>query len=105
MAATQVLSTLKKAGCQLRADCNRLIVRDPKHALTDALREQIRQHKSELLALLQAATSPKQHPHGKVGRHGNPCPECGDTWQWPTTTGEWLCSWCFVLGRRVVREV
>jgi len=33
-------------------------------------------------------------PLGKVGRHGTPCPKCGDTWQWPTSRGGWVCSTC-----------
>jgi hypothetical protein len=49
---------------------------------------------AEALARLQAPAEPP--PRGAVGRHGAPCPQCGDTWQWPTTTGRWVCSGCVV---------
>ena len=45
-----------------------------------------------------------QPPLRIVGRDGAPCPVCGKTWQWPTTANTWVCSWCFVQGRHVIRE-
>jgi hypothetical protein len=47
----------------------------------------------------QPAVSPQASaatpaPLGKVGRHGASCPTCGDTWQWPTSRGGWVCSLC-----------
>jgi hypothetical protein len=89
----------------------------PEGVLTDELLAALRHHKADLLALLRPApVSPAEtdvaavpvasdagpapveteasSPRGQVGRHGMPCPQCGDTWQWPTTSGVWVCSWC-----------
>jgi hypothetical protein len=50
--AAQVLATLTAAGCQVYAEGDALHVRDPHKALTDELRQAIRQHKLAILALL-----------------------------------------------------
>lgn len=47
-----------------------------------------------------------------VGKHGPPCPTCGDTWQWPTYADAllqegikdkrrivYVCATCFVEGK------
>ena len=61
VAVAEVLTALENAGCQLLAAENgKLIVRDPKHALTDALRAQIHQHKEALLDVLHTRTSSHQ---------------------------------------------
>jgi hypothetical protein len=43
---------LTAAGCQFTRVDDRLRVHDPQHVLTDALRQAIRTHKAELLAML-----------------------------------------------------
>jgi hypothetical protein len=43
---------LTVAGCQLTRMDERLRVHDPRHVLTDALRQEIRTHKAKLLAML-----------------------------------------------------
>jgi hypothetical protein len=77
-----LLETLAKANIQLTVSGDKLGIDAPKGALTDDLREAIRQHKAELLALLcQAETSPAS---GEPAGEGKPalCPKCG----WP----EWI---------------
>jgi hypothetical protein len=51
-----------------------------------------------LLTEQETTSSEPEPPLGNVGRHGKPCPVCSDTWQWPTTTGAWICAWCFAGG-------
>jgi hypothetical protein len=92
MRATLLLQALQQRGIELHPEGDTLRYRAPVGALTDELRAQIQAHKAELLGLL--AGTPANEAH--VGRHGRPCPQCGDTWQWPTTSGLWVCSWCFV---------
>jgi hypothetical protein len=87
-----MLETLQQHGIELLPDGDTLRYRARKGALTEALRTQIQEYKPELLALLRGTPVPLGH----VGRHGAPCPCCGDTWQWPTTAGDWVCTWCFV---------
>lgn len=48
-----LVTALITAGCRLIPDRERLRVQDPQHALADELRQGIRQHKQELLALLE----------------------------------------------------
>jgi hypothetical protein len=53
MTALDVFLQLTAAGCSLSREADgRLRVHDPRHILTDALRQQIRQHKTALLAML-----------------------------------------------------
>jgi tubulysin polyketide synthase-like protein len=52
MTALDVCLHLTAAGCQLTRQGDTLRVHDPQYILTDALRQQIRAHKSALLALL-----------------------------------------------------
>lgn len=96
MRGREIVAELIANGCQITADGDTLRVQGPlRSTLTDELREAIRAHKAELLALL--ARSPANDT-GHVGRHGEPCPQCGETWQWPTTSGTWVCSWCICAG-------
>ena len=92
MSATTLLETLQQRGIKLLPDGDTLRYRAPKGALTEALRAQIQEYKPELLAMLRGTPAPLR----EVGRYGAPCPQCGDIWQWPTTSGLWVCSWCFV---------
>jgi hypothetical protein len=50
--AVQVLTTLTAAGCQIHADGDALHIRDPYKALTNDLRQAIRQHKLAILVVL-----------------------------------------------------
>jgi tubulysin polyketide synthase-like protein len=52
MSALDLFLHLTAAGCQLTRVDDRLRVHDPQHALTEALRQAIREHKAALLALL-----------------------------------------------------
>ena len=53
MTPPELFLHLTATGCSLsREEGERLRVRDPQHVLTDALRQQIRQHKAALLAML-----------------------------------------------------
>jgi hypothetical protein len=101
MSAEVMLEELRARGIELFSDGNRLKYRCPSGAMTDNLRQAIREHKAKLITLLTERRTPSPEPEpplGKVGRHGKPCPVCSDTWQWPTTTGAWICAWCFAGG-------
>ena len=53
MSALDLFLYLTAGGCTLsRLDGDRLQIRDPQHILNDALRQQIREHKAALLAML-----------------------------------------------------
>ena len=52
MTALDLFLHLTTAGCQLTRQGDTLRVHDPQHVLTDALRQQIREHKAALLAML-----------------------------------------------------
>lgn len=53
MTAAELLTMLTAAGCRLIPEGEQLRVQDPQHALTDELRQAIRQHKQELLTLVE----------------------------------------------------
>ena len=91
MTAQEVLNAVEQAGGRLTPHGDTLTVEAPA-PLPDVLIELVRQHKADLLALLQDTSKP---PLGKVGRHGLPCHQCGDTWQWPTSSGQWVCADCY----------
>src|SRR5262245_22001609 len=57
MEATDVLTTLTALECQVSAEGDTLRILDPHHALTDALRQAIRQHKQDLLSMLAQSAS------------------------------------------------
>ena len=101
MSTLALLETVRSYGIELTADGDQLRYRAPKGIMTPGLFAQIQEHKAEILALLQDASKALL---GTVGRHGTPCPQCGDTWQWPTVAGEWICSWC-VAGRPDLPQV
>ena len=93
MSSLAFLQTLRSYGIELTADREQLRYRAPKGVMTPALLTQIQAHKAELLALLR---EPAANTTDRVGRHGDPCPQCGETWQWPTAAGTWVCAWCFI---------
>lgn len=71
MTALDLFLTLTAASCSLsREGGERLRVHDPQHALTDDLRQQIREHKAALLALL---TPERPIP---LPRYPAPCWRC-----------------------------
>ena len=70
MTALDVFLHLTAAGCQLTRQGDTLRVHDPQHVLTDALRQAIRIHKAELLAML---TSERCIP---LLRYPAPCWRC-----------------------------
>jgi hypothetical protein len=90
MTLEEVLSAVKAAGGRLTPNGEKLTVEAPA-PLSEALIARLVEHKYEILAVLT-----EKPPPGSVGRHGAPCPQRGDTWQWSTLAGDWICSWCFV---------
>ena len=64
MTALDLFLHLTTAGCQLTRQGDTLRVHDPQHVLTDALRQQIREHKAALLAML----TPERPPLTPVSR-------------------------------------
>ena len=90
MRITQLLTDLADAGCRLIPDGAALRVQNPEHRLTDALRQQIRQHKPALLAALNEASG--QWHETQV----YDCPVCGGTY-WgpkPNNPTTWWCLAC-----------
>ena len=70
MTAVDLFFHLTGSGCQLTQVNDMLRVHDPQHVLTDALRQQIRQYKGELLAML---TLERRIP---LPRYPAPCWRC-----------------------------
>lgn len=52
MTAAELFWTLTRGGCRLLQDGEQLRIQDPRHMLTDDLRQLIRAHKAALLELL-----------------------------------------------------
>ncbi len=108
MPAAQLFQTLTARGCRLLQDGEQLRIQDPQHALTDDVRQAIREHKQELLTLLAQAepanVGPPATPHTQeVCTHqahfpptptdGPPrqCRHCSHVWQVPCACG--LAAW------------
>jgi hypothetical protein len=70
MTALDLFLHLTAAGCQLSRVEARLRVHDPQHILNDELRQQIREHKAALLAVL---TPERRIP---LPRYPAPCWRC-----------------------------
>jgi hypothetical protein len=71
MSVLDLFLHLTAGGCTLsRLDGDRLQIRDPQHILHDALRQQIREHKAALLAML---TPERRIP---LPRYPAPCWRC-----------------------------
>lgn len=89
MDAATLLRQLWEGGCELRADGALLRVRAPAGFLNDQLRDAIRLHKAELLALL----------HGRrEGREGVLAPALGPDGRCTNCGGDvWWLSWYNVL--------
>jgi hypothetical protein len=91
MDVVALLAEASRAGLTVSADGEKLMVRGPRSA--EPLATLLLARKAEVLSLLRGTPAVSSE---HVGRHGEPYPVCGDTWQWPTTAGLWVCSWCFV---------
>ena len=81
MTATALLDDLRTRGVHLAVKGEHLAVDAPKGALTDALRQAIRQHKSALLALL-TASAPAAVSRPEPLTPSYPCVVCGKTERW-----------------------
>ncbi len=79
--ATDVLTTLQRAGCRFILDGDMLGVQDYNCILTDDLRQVIRQNKQALLAILNP--QPPRHAGGiPITDADHPCSLCnGVEWQ------------------------
>jgi hypothetical protein len=99
MTPVELFTILTAAGCRLIPDGERLRVQDPQQALTEELRQAIRQHKPGLLAIL--APRPPRHAGGfKVTDADHPCTLCGCIeWQQHVTY-----RYCLLCGREVGAE-
>ncbi len=53
MTAVELFAILTTTGCRLIPEGERLRIQDPQHALTDDMRQAIRQHKPALLDLVE----------------------------------------------------
>jgi hypothetical protein len=84
--ASALLGDLTNQGCRVWAVDDRLRLADPKGVLTDALRAAIREHKAELLRLLQS---------DPANDRLTPCRVCDDVELWPRNKGT-VCVTCFI---------
>jgi hypothetical protein len=89
----ELIQVLIASGCRLIPDGAALRVQDPQHALTDALRQAIRQHKPALLALL-TASAPAAVSRPEPLTPSYPCVVCGKTERW-NDHGIWRCVACW----------
>jgi hypothetical protein len=107
MDATELLKELEKRDIVPWEEAGRLRLRARRGSLTDDLRRRIHEHKEGLVEILRAESpSPEPAaapllPEGRIGEHREPCPDCGNTWSWPTVSGEtgelgWACARCLV---------
>jgi hypothetical protein len=84
MMALDLLLHLIAASCQLTRQGETLRVHDPQHALTDDLRQQIREHKQDLLAILTPEPLTQYYP----------CVVCSGSERWDDH-GIWRCVACW----------
>jgi hypothetical protein len=99
MSPAELLADLRARGVVLDPDGGRLRVRAPADAWTAELRERVRAHKAELLALLSAAEDPGPAPRGDFGETPDrPCFACKQVaWRErpPEKSGGLICSVCY----------
>jgi hypothetical protein len=110
MSAAQLFQTLTAGGCHLLRDGEHLRIQDPRHVLTDDLRQAIRRHKAALLAMLSPPTPAPARP-GPVPSTQTiplieerwdlpPCRQCGGRLHWlnanlvPTAPWFMHCAHC-----------
>jgi hypothetical protein len=115
MTRGELLHALQAHDVRLRVDGERLTYDAPAGVMTAELLALLRQQKHALLALLPQGSLPASRtmsdaaltavhavpaPLGTVGRHGQPCPQCGEPWQWPTHPTGWGCAAWVVRGQK-----
>ncbi len=88
MSAAELLAGFARRDIQLRAEGERLSYDAPNGVITPADLEQLRKHKSELLAYLnREAANTFADPAG-------PCPDCGSGQWWQRSGQAWHCRAC-----------
>ncbi len=88
MSAADLLAGFSRRGIQLRAEGERLSYDAPAGQLQASDLEELRSHKSELLAYLnREAANTFADPTG-------PCPDCGSGQSWQTPGEPWHCRAC-----------
>ena len=86
MTAPVLLDELRTKGVHLAVEGEHVVVDAPRGALTDDLRQTIRQHKAALLAVLAAELLTQYYP----------CVVCGAQDRW-NDRGIWRCRQCWPL--------
>jgi hypothetical protein len=85
MSAAELLAGFSRHGIQLRAEGERLIYDAPQGVMKPADLDQLRKHKSELLAYLnREAANAIAEPDGT-------CPDCGSAQWWQLSGEPWHC--------------
>jgi hypothetical protein len=88
MSAADLLADFSHRGIQLRAERERLIYDAPQGVMKAADLEQLRKHKSELLAYLnREAANASADPNA-------PSPDCGSGQWWQLPGQAWHCRIC-----------
>ena len=110
MGVDELVTALTAAGCQLRREGEQLRIKDPQHALTDDLRQAIREHKAALLVMLAQPTPAPERPSPAPSTPTipileerwdlPPCRQCGGRVRWlnanlvPTAPWFMHCAHC-----------
>ena len=96
MTAVELFTALTATGCRLMPDGERLRIQDPQQALTDPLRQAIRQQKAALLALLtqdaSQAPSVDQPPCISPETPLDALQEPAHIWSAILQTDFWVCA-------------
>jgi hypothetical protein len=100
MTPEQLLATVQAAGIVLWLDASALRYRAPKGALTDDLRQAIREQKRALLAVLTPST---QQARPAPLDPDYPCVMCSCTERW-NDRGIWRCHQCWPPGSLTARQ-
>jgi TubC N-terminal docking domain len=94
MSVTTLLDDLHKRDIVVDVEPGNLRIKAPKDAMTDELRQAIREHKAELMALLSPPSAPQSAPEplSYIKR----CSTCGETDWGPISLCEqvWGCLTC-----------
>jgi hypothetical protein len=100
MTPVELVTALHTVGCRLIPEGEYLRVQDPQHALTENLRQAIREHKAALLGLLSQpmpaadAVQPTAATPPAPLTRSYPCVVCGRTVRWDDR-GIWRCVACW----------
>jgi len=89
MTPVELITALHTVGCQLIPEGEHLRVQDPQHALTDDLRQPIREHKQDLLTILTPEPLTQYYP----------CVVCSGSERWDDA-GIWRCLACWSAPER-----